>query len=68
MIYGYARVSTKIQVKYGNSLEIQENILRDAGASEIYKDVFTGTVIERREFDKLMEKRSISKECRRFFD
>lgn len=56
MIYGYARVSTKTQAKDGNSLEVQEDVLRDAGASEIYKDAFTGTVIERPEFDKLMAK------------
>ena len=56
MIYGYARVSTKTQAKDGNSLEVQEDVLRDAGASEIYKDAFTGTVIERPQFDKLMAK------------
>lgn len=56
MIYGYARVSTKTQAKDGNSLEVQEDVLRDAGASEIYKDTFTGTVIERPQFDKLMAK------------
>ena len=56
MIYGYARVSTKTQAKDGNSLEVQEDILRGAGASEIYKDAFTGTVIERPQFDKLMAK------------
>lgn len=56
MIYGYARVSTKTQAKDGNSLEVQEDVLRDAGASEIYKDAFTGAVIERPQFDKLMAK------------
>ncbi|MGN0484438.1 MAG: recombinase family protein [Lachnospiraceae bacterium] len=54
MIYGYARVSTKTQAKDGNSLEAQENALRDAGASEIYKDAFNGIATERPEFDKLM--------------
>ena len=35
MIYGYARVSTKGQDRYGNSLEAQEKLLRDAGAETI---------------------------------
>ena len=54
MIYGYARVSTKNQMIYGNSLEQQENQLREAGAIEIYKDAFTGTKDHRPNFDKLM--------------
>ena len=41
MILGYARVSTKTQAKDGNSLEAQEEALRQAGATEIYKDAFT---------------------------
>lgn len=54
MVYGYARVSTKGQAKNGNSLEIQEKTLREAGATEIYVDAFTGTKKERPEFQKLM--------------
>ena len=54
MIYGYARVSTKGQAKDGNSLEAQENALREHGATEIYADVFTGTKADRPEFEKLM--------------
>lgn len=54
MIYGYARVSTKGQAKDGNSLEAQENILKENGANVIYSDSFTGTKIERPEFDKLL--------------
>ena len=54
MIYGYARVSTKTQARDGNSLEAQENALRDAGAESIYKDAFTGTITDRPEFDALM--------------
>lgn len=51
--YGYARVSTLGQAKDGNSLEAQENALRAAGATEIFVDTFTGTKLERPEFDRL---------------
>ena len=54
MIYGYARVSTKGQAKDGNSLEAQENILKENGANVIYSYSFTGNKIERPEFDKLL--------------
>lgn len=54
MIYGYARVSTKTQAKDGNSLEAQENVLRAAGAAEVYADAFTGTKSRRPELDKLL--------------
>ena len=56
MIYGYARVSTKTQAKDGNSLEAQELSLRQAGATEVFKDAFTGTTTERPEFEKLINK------------
>lgn len=55
MIYGYARVSTRGQAADGNSLEVQEEILRENGAQEIYKDSFTGTKTDRPEFNKLLE-------------
>lgn len=58
MIYGYARVSTKTQAKDGNTLEGQEKAIREVGATEVYKDTFTGTVASRPEFDKLMGKLS----------
>ena len=54
MIYGYARVSTRGQVKDGNSLEAQENAIRSAGVTKIYADAFTGTKTQRPELDKLM--------------
>ena len=54
MIYGYARVSTKGQAKDGNSLEAQEKALKEAGATRIYTDAFTGTKTDRPEFDKLI--------------
>lgn len=54
MIFGYARVSTRGQAKDGNSLEAQEKLLREYGAEEIFVDSFTGTKLERPEFDKLL--------------
>lgn len=54
MIYGYARVSTKGQAKYGNSLEAQETALRNAGATEIFKETFTGMKKHRPQLDKLL--------------
>lgn len=56
MIYGYARVSTKGQARDGNSLEGQTKSLAEAGAVKIYYDSFTGTKIDRPEFDKLKAK------------
>ena len=54
MVYGYARVSSKGQDLYGNSLEKQEEDLRKAGCMEIYHDSYTGTKMDRPEFMKLM--------------
>lgn len=56
VVYGYCRVSTKGQAKDGNSLEAQENTLREAGAQEIYKDAFTGTKADRPALNELMER------------
>lgn len=56
MIYGYARVSTTGQMKNGNGLEGQEKQLREAGAIEIYKDSFTGTQVDRPQFNILLSK------------
>ncbi len=56
MIYGYARVSTAAQASGGNSLDVQVKQLRDAGAEKIYTDSFTGTTMERPEFEKLQKK------------
>ena len=52
-VYGYARVSTVGQAKDGNSLEAQKAALSAAGAAEIFIDTFTGTKMERPEFDRL---------------
>ena len=54
MIYGYARVSTKGQDKYGNGLEVQEKQLIDNGAVTIYYESFTGTKKDRPELNKLL--------------
>lgn len=54
MIYGYARVSTKGQDKYGNSLQDQTEKLKAAGCDVVYHDSFTGTKMDRPEFSKLM--------------
>jgi DNA invertase Pin-like site-specific DNA recombinase len=51
--YGYARVSTVNQAANGNSLEAQKKELEKAGAEKIYIDHFTGTEMNRPEFDKL---------------
>ena len=51
--FGYARVSTVGQAKDGNSLEAQETALRAAGAQELFIDKFTGTKLERPEFERL---------------
>lgn len=56
MVYGYARVSTQMQSKDGNSIEVQEGLLKDNGAEEIYSDAFTGTKSHRPELDKLLAK------------
>lgn len=52
MIIGYARVSTKSQ-EDNNSLELQEKMLKDAGAEKIYKEVFTGATMDRPQFTKM---------------
>lgn len=56
MVYGYCRVSTQGQAKDGNSLEVQEELLKENGVEEIYSDTFTGTKAHRPELDKLLDK------------
>ena len=53
-VYGYARVSTYGQAVHGNSLKEQKRQLRDAGAEEIFADIFTGKTTERPELQKLI--------------
>jgi len=54
MIYGYARVSSHGQDLYGNSLDVQEQQLRDKGAMIVYHDTYTGMKKNRPNLDKLM--------------
>lgn len=53
MVFGYARVSTKTQARDGNSLDGQIKALKEAGAEKIYVDAFTGTKMDRPEFEKI---------------
>lgn len=55
MIYGYSRVSTKGQAKDGNSLEAREASLKNAGATIVYSDAFTGTKSHRPQLDILLK-------------
>ena len=55
MIYGYARVSTMGQARDGNSLEAQENALRQAGVERIFRDVYSGKPERRPQLDRLMK-------------
>ena len=59
MIYGYARVSTQMQAREGNSLEAQETALRAAGATKIYTDAYTGTKSDRPQLELLMRELQI---------
>lgn len=54
MIYGYARVSTVGQAKDGNSFEVQERLLNENGAEQIFYDAFTGIKTDRPELNKLI--------------
>ena len=47
-------MSTIGQAIEGNSLEVQSTALKNAGAEAIYSDAYTGTTIDRPEFDKLI--------------
>ena len=53
MKFGYIRVSTRKQARDGNSLEAQREALTAAGAEKIYTDAFTGTKMDRPEWDRL---------------
>lgn len=55
VVYGYARVSSRGQARDGNSLDVQMEALRNAGAVEVYTDVYTGTKTDRPELEKLLD-------------
>ena len=54
MVCGYARVSTKIQEKNGNSLDAQEDLLRDSGARLVYKESCSGGTLDRPQLNELL--------------
>ena len=53
MLYGYARVSTRGQLK-GNSLAEQHQQLIDNGCKEVIEEQYTGTTTERPQLDELL--------------
>lgn len=55
MICGYARVSTKIQEREGNSLEVQEQQLKAAGAKVVFSESFTGATLDRPQLNELKQ-------------
>ena len=56
MIYGYARVSTVTQSRDGNSLEDQENALKEYGCQEIVTEAYSGKTMARPQFQHLLSK------------
>ena len=54
MIYGYARVSTAMQGRDGNSLEDQERLLRNVGCEKIITEAYTGKTTARPRFQALL--------------
>jgi DNA invertase Pin-like site-specific DNA recombinase len=54
MKYGYARVSTRGQAVYGNSLEEQIEKLKSEGCQKVFQDTFTGTKTDRPQFTELI--------------
>lgn len=55
MIYGYARVSTAMQGRDGNSLEDQVNALQEYGCQEIITEAYSGKTMERPKFSALLD-------------
>lgn len=53
MIVGYARVSTKIQEREGNSLDAQERQLKEAGAKIVFSESCSGATLERPQLTEL---------------
>lgn len=55
MIYGYARVSSKTQLK-GNSIEEQRLLLEQNGCQEIIEEQYSGKTTDRPKFRALLER------------
>ncbi|MBR1721758.1 MAG: recombinase family protein [Treponema sp.] len=55
MIYGYARVSSKTQLK-GNSVEEQRLLLEQNGCQEIIEEQYSGKTTDRPKFRALLER------------
>ncbi len=53
MICGYARVSTKLQERDGNSLDAQEEQLKAAGAKIVFRESYTGSTLNRPQLNEL---------------
>lgn len=53
MIYGYARVSTKMQAVNGYSLDEQIEKLAAEGCEKVYRDIYTGKTAVRPELEAL---------------
>lgn len=56
MTYGYARVSSIKQKKFGNSLEDQRNTLTAYGCDEIVEEQYTGKTTDRPKFTELLSR------------
>lgn len=56
MTYGYARVSSRGQQIYGNSLEAQDQELRQRGCDQVFSEAYTGAKMERPVFTELLDK------------
>ena len=56
MIYGYARVSSIKQKKFGNSLEDQRKVLEQYGCDEIVEEQYSAKTMNRPRFTELTEK------------
>lgn len=55
IVFGYCRVSTRGQAVDGNSLDGQEAAVRQAGATQVYRDTYSGAAAERPELNRLLE-------------
>lgn len=56
MIYGYARVSTRIQAAHGTSTEDQIEQLKANGCNSIITEQYTGTTTQRPQLQQLLKK------------